>query len=109
MATYIAKRVAQLIPVLLGITIVTFLLLRLTGDPAAILLPPGTPPAIMDEFRKQYGLDQPIVVQYVQFVARAIHGDFGNSIRYNEPVLQLYIERLPATLELATAAMAMAI
>jgi peptide/nickel transport system permease protein len=107
-AGYAAKRLAQVVPVLIGITLVTFLLLRLTGDPAAIMLPPGTPKEAMDSFRKEYGLDQPLYVQYLRFVGRALQGDFGMSIRYREPVLQLYLERLPATLELAVASMVLA-
>jgi peptide/nickel transport system permease protein len=106
---YIVRRLVEVVPVLIGITVATFLLLRLTGDPAAVMLPPGTPRAAVETFRQEYGLDQPIYVQYVRFVGRALQGDFGTSIRYREPVLQLYLERLPATLQLAAVSMALAI
>ncbi len=109
MGPYILKRIVQVFPVLLGITIATFTLLQLTGDPAAILLSPGAPKAVIEEVRREYGFDQPLYIQYVRFVGRTIHGDFGQSIRYKESVLQLYAERLPATVELAVVSMVLAI
>lgn len=109
MARYIVRRIVQLIPVLVGITIVTFVLVRLTGDPAAIMLPPDTPEEVVQEFRREFGLDQPLHIQYLRFIGRALRGDFGNSIRYKEPVLKLFLERLPATLELAITSMILAI
>jgi peptide/nickel transport system permease protein len=109
MGRYIISRVLQIIPVLIGITLVTFVLVRLTGDPAAIMLPPETPKAVVEAFRKEFGLDQPLPVQYVQFVGKALQGDFGKSIRYREPVLGLFLERFPATVELALTSMFLAI
>jgi ABC-type dipeptide/oligopeptide/nickel transport system permease component len=109
MTTYILKRLIQVIPVLLGITIVAFVLVRLTGDPATIMLPPETPQETVDAFRKEYGLDQPVYIQYLQFIGGALTGDFGKSLRYKEPVSTLFFERLPATLELAAGSMAIAI
>jgi peptide/nickel transport system permease protein len=109
MGPYVLKRIVQVFPVLLGITIATFALLQLTGDPAAILLSPGAPKAVVEEVRREYGFDRPLYIQYVRFVGRTIHGDFGQSIRYKESVLQLYAERLPATVELAVVSMVLAI
>ncbi len=109
MTTYILKRLVQVIPVLLGITIVAFVLVRLTGDPASIMLPPETPRAAVEEFRREFGLDQPLWMQYLRFVGNALQGDFGKSLRYKEPVGQLFLERLPATAELAFGSMAIAI
>src|SRR5215207_5740024 len=109
MTGYILKRLAQAVPVLLGITIVAFVLVRLTGDPAAIMLPPDTPKETVESFRREFGLDQPVWIQYAQFVSNALHGDFGKSIRYKEPVAGLFFERLPATLELGGAALAIAL
>jgi peptide/nickel transport system permease protein len=109
MTTYIIKRLVQVVPVLLGITIVAFVLVRLTGDPATIMLPPETPAETVAQFRQEFGLDQPIHIQYLRFVGDALRGDFGKSIRYKEPVGALFVERLPATLELALGAMAIAI
>ena len=109
MGRYIVKRLVQVIPVLLGITLVTFILVRLTGDPAAIMLPPDTPKEAVAEFRQEFGLDQSVLIQYFRFLAKAAQGEFGKSIRYREPVLKLFAERLPATIELALASMALAI
>jgi peptide/nickel transport system permease protein len=109
MTTYILKRLVQVIPVLLGITIVAFVLVRLTGDPTSIMLPPETPQETVEAFRREYGLDQPIYIQYFNFVWGALQLDFGKSLRYKEPVASLFLERLPATLELAAGAMAIAI
>jgi peptide/nickel transport system permease protein len=106
---YIARRLVQLIPVFVGISLVTFVLVRLTGDPAAIMLPPETPREAVEAFRREYGLDQPLYVQYLRFVGNALRGDFGQSIRYREPVSGLFFERLPATLQLGGAAMAFAL
>jgi peptide/nickel transport system permease protein len=106
---YIAKRLVQVIPVMLGITIVAFVLVRLTGDPAAIILPPEAPQEVVDNFRREFGLDQPLYIQYLRFVGDALRGDFGRSIRYKEPVGQLFAERVPATLELALSSMALAL
>lgn len=109
MTAYLLKRVLQLVPVLIGITLVTFSIVRLTGDPAAIMLPPDTPKATVEAFRHEYGLDQPAYAQYLRFVGSAIHGDFGQSIRYRQPVSDLFVERLPATLQLGAAAMLFAL
>ncbi len=107
--SYIIRRLLQLIPTLIGITLITFILVRLTGDPAAILLPPDTPQETIDEFRAEYGLDQPIYVQYALFMTKAVQGDFGKSLRYKVPVLDLFIERIPATVELIVVSMMLAI
>jgi peptide/nickel transport system permease protein len=109
MTAYLVKRVLQLVPVLIGITLVTFLIVRLTGDPATVMLPPDTPTATLEAFRHEYGLDQPGYVQYLRFVGSAIQGDFGLSIRYRQPVSELFLERLPATLQLGGAAMLFAL
>jgi ABC-type dipeptide/oligopeptide/nickel transport system permease component len=106
MTAYIARRLVQVIPVLLGITLVAFVLVRLTGDPAAIMLPPETPKEAVAAFRAEFGLDLPLPIQYARFVGNALRGDFGRSIRYREPVADLFKERVAATLELAIGAMA---
>lgn len=109
MTAYVVKRLVQAVPVLLGITLVAFLLVRLTGDPASVMLPPDVPKETAEQFRREFGLDQPVWVQYAQFVGNAARGDFGKSIRYKEPVSSLFLERLPATLELGAAAMLIAL
>lgn len=92
-----------------GVSLVTFGLLFATGDPAALLLPLDATQQERDQVRERLGLNDPILVQYGRFLAGAVRGDFGRSIRQSEPALSLVIERLPATLELTLAAMAIAV
>jgi len=109
MTRYIIRRVAQTIPTLIGITLAAFLLVRLTGDPANLMLGPDATQEAVDAFRNQFGLNDPLPVQYWQFLVNAVSGDFGTSLRYDVPVSQLFIQKFPATIELATASMALAL
>lgn len=109
MTQYIAKRLLLTIPVLFGILLISFLLTHLSGDPTDLLLAPDTPDSVRETFRQKHGLDQPIWVQFYQFAIHAVQGDFGRSLRFNEPATKLVIERLGATTELALSAMAIAI
>jgi peptide/nickel transport system permease protein len=95
--------------VLLGVSLLTFLLLYMTGDPAAALLPIGTPPAQIAAFREQAGLDRPLLVQYFDYIGKAAQGDFGMSLRHRESAMGLVIERLPATLILGLAGFALTV
>lgn len=74
----------------------------LSGDPVILMLPPEASPEQVAQFRHAYGFDQPILVQYGRFLSKAIQGDFGDSIRYKQSALALVLERLPATLQLST-------
>lgn len=109
MLRYIGKRLLQSIIVLLGVTSVVFVVMNLTGDPLDYILPPGTSQEFYDQARVLYGYDQPILVQYVRFLGNALRGDFGMSHFYNEPAMQVVLQRLPATLQLAFAALTLAI
>lgn len=109
MIRVVVYRLVQTVPTLFGVTLIVFILVRLTGDPAAILLPPETPPEAVHEFRVQNGLDKPLVVQYLYFLKGIVTGNLGTSIRYQEPVTTLIGDRLPATVELAVAAMLIAL
>jgi ABC-type dipeptide/oligopeptide/nickel transport system permease component len=106
---FILRRFIQGIAVILGVSLVTFGLLFMTGDPAALLLPVDATPADLARLRTKLGLDDPLPVQYGRFLAGAVHGDFGVSVRQSEPALDLVLERLPATLELSLAAMVLAV
>ncbi len=86
---------------LLGVLTATFFLVRLAGDPTTLLLPVEATTDEVANFRIALGLDQPLLVQYMKFVAHAVEGDFGISLRQRTPALGLVLERLPATLELA--------
>ncbi|MDR7481319.1 MAG: ABC transporter permease [Armatimonadota bacterium] len=106
---FLTRRLVQLVIVLLGVSAVVFGIVRLTGDPVIILLGESAPPEAVAAMRAELGLDRPIYVQYLRFLASAVRGDFGDSLRYRQAALSLFIERLPATLELATAALALAL
>ncbi|MGO4832043.1 ABC transporter permease [Rhizobiaceae sp. 2RAB30] len=97
------------VPVIVGILLISFLLTHLSGDPTDLILTPDTPDAVREAFRQKHGLDQPIWIQFYQFCLHALQGDFGQSLRFNEPATKLVIDRLGATTELALAAMAIAI
>jgi len=98
-ARYLVRRLLQLIPVLIGITIVVFLLLHLVpGDPARTLLGVRATPARVAALDREWGLDKPLPVQYVDYVGRLLQGNLGSSIYYQAPVTQLLGTALPVTL-----------
>jgi len=95
--------------VLLAVSLLVFLLIYLSGDPATLLAPLDASPADVARIRQLYGLDQPLVIQYIQFVGNALRGDLGESFRYKQPALGLVLEKLPATLQLALFALGLTI
>jgi peptide/nickel transport system permease protein len=101
MTAFLTRRVLQSVLTIFGVLTATFFLVRLAGDPAALLLPVEATDRDIAEFRRALGLDQPLPVQYLKFLLSAIEGDFGISLRQRTSALGLVIERLPATLELA--------
>ncbi len=109
MARFLARRAIQALLVLLGVSAVVFLLLHVTGDPAALLLPPDASPADLAQFRHALGFDRPLLEQYARFLGGVLRGDFGDSLRYHAPALRLVLQRVPATAELAFAALALAL
>jgi peptide/nickel transport system permease protein len=106
---YLGRRLLQLVPTLLGVTVVVFLLIRVSGDPTQLLLPETATPEDRALFRKQHGLDRSIAIQYVQYLGNLIRGDMGRSLIDGSPALDLVLQRLPATVELALAAMLIAV
>jgi len=97
--THLLRRVAYLIPTLLLISAVVFILLRLMpGDPAVVLAGQDASPEIVADIRARFGLDQPILVQYVLYLKNVLAGDLGRSIRSKQPVAEEVASRLPATL-----------
>jgi peptide/nickel transport system permease protein len=109
MKTIVLSRLLQAVPALLGVTVIAFALLYLTGDPTQALLPPETPEATREAYRRAHGLDQPLPVQYAHYLFRLVQGDFGRSFAYNRPALQVVLERLPATIELSAVALLIAL
>jgi peptide/nickel transport system permease protein len=109
MSTFLARRLLQSLVVLLGVSFVVFAILHLTGDPALVLLPPDASAEDVRRFRAAMGFNDPFFVQYGRFLTGALHGDFGQSIRHGEPAFSLVVERMPATFELAGAALLLAL
>ena len=109
MRVFVLRRLLQSLVVLLGVSFVVFFILHLTGDPAAVLLPPEASADDIRRFREAMGFDDPFLVQYARFLTGALQGDFGKSIRHGEPAFGLVLERMPATFELAGAALVIAL
>jgi peptide/nickel transport system permease protein len=101
MLAFILRRIIQALVVMLVVAFVAFSLFRFVGDPIASMVGQETTLAERDELRERLGLNAPFVVQFATFVGRAIQGDFGISYRLQQPVMELILSRLPATLELA--------
>jgi peptide/nickel transport system permease protein len=89
--------------------VAAFFLVRLGGDPTALFLPPETSAAEIARVRHQMGFDRPILIQYLEFASNALHGDFGQSLRYQQPAMHLVLERFPATLQLSAAALSLSL
>ncbi len=109
MAHFLLGRFAQLAIYLLGLTLIVFLLTRLSGDPVLLLLPPNATQQDYDALKSQMGLEKPLPVQYLEFLGHAAQGDLGRSYKWGMSSAQLILGRFPATLELALAAMAIAV
>src|SRR5262245_28685796 len=105
MLTYILRRLLHGIVSIIGASILIFVISRLSGDPIVLLLPVEAPAHVIEETRRAMGLDQPLWIQYFIFAKKALTGDFGMSYRWQMPALTLVLERLPATVELALAAL----
>ncbi|CAN5545993.1 ABC transporter permease [soil metagenome] len=105
MARYALQRIILVIPVLFGVSIVAFMMSHLVpGDPVRVMLGTTATQEDIDRLTHQLGLDDPLVVQYWRYVSNAVQGDFGNSIRSDQPVLTEIWSRFPSTLELTVAA-----
>jgi peptide/nickel transport system permease protein len=105
MLSYLARRLFEFVIVLLGVLTIVFVLQRLSGDPTNLLLPIDASQDVRAELRRQLGLDQPLLVQYIRFLGDVAMGDLGVSYRFRQPALGLVLERLPATLLLAGASL----
>jgi peptide/nickel transport system permease protein len=101
MISYLLRRAQHLLWVLLAVSLLVFLLIYLSGDPATLLAPLDASPEDVARITQLYGLDQPIWRQYLNFLRDAAQGDLGDSLRYKEPAFGLVLEKLPATIQLA--------
>ncbi|MFQ5850764.1 MAG: ABC transporter permease [Candidatus Binatia bacterium] len=110
MASYLIRRLAGTLPVLLLISLLVFLLIQAApGDPTLMLLGEESTAADIAEAKRRWGLDQPVYIQYVRFLTSAAKGDFGQSFKYAQPVNEVIAMRLPATIELALFSVVIAI
>ncbi len=109
MLRYILKRLWHTVYVIVGISMISFFFIHLSGDPVMMMLPGDASDQEIEELREQLGFNNPLHVQYAKFAIKAVQGDFGESLYYHVPVMELIIERLPASLELAVSAMIFAL
>src|SRR6478752_7600807 len=110
MLNFLARRLAQIVPTLFFVSILIFSLQQLLpGDPALVMAGEERDPAVIEQIRHQYRLDQPVPVQYVYWVKGVLSGDLGESLRIKVPVRELIAQKLPVTLQLASMAIVIAI
>jgi peptide/nickel transport system permease protein len=110
MKSYLLRRLRQAALTLVGVSVLVFVILRVVpGDPAKMLLPEGAPQSAVDELNRHLGLREPLWVQYGIFLRSVVRGDFGQSFQYRAPALGVVVERLPATIQLTLAAMALTV
>src|ERR1700736_4795049 len=106
MKGYIVRRFGYSLLSLFLLSLTIFFFVRITGDPATLLVEPGASEADIAAVHHQFGLDRPLVVQYLLFMVKLAQGDLGQSFYYQTPVFELYFSRLPNSLLLAVVAMA---
>ena len=109
MLEYLLRRLFYSVFVLLGLSFIVFVLVRLSSDPVALMLPIDATAEDEAVMRAYLGLDKPLPIQYVEFVGRAVTGDFGTSIRHRQPAMDMILQRMPATLQLTVTAFAVAL
>ena len=110
MGKFILRRLLTAIPVLIGIVALVFVVARLIpGDPCIAALGERATDEICDAYNERYGLNESLFRQFLIYLGDVLHGDLGDSFRFNKPVTDLLIERLPTTLELAAAALTIAV
>lgn len=109
MKKFLIKRLLYSFVTLIGITLIVFVILHLTGDPVRLMLPLEASAEDAAILRQEMGFDRPLYVQYLVFLEGALRGDFGESLRHTEPALTLVLERLPATMLLTAAALGIAL
>jgi peptide/nickel transport system permease protein len=109
MGRFLVVRLIQGLLVAWGVSTLVFFLLRLSGDPTLLMVPPGAPLEAVERLRHQLGYDQPLPIQYVSFLAGLLRGDVGASLVQSRPALQVVLERFPATLRLAGSALLLAL
>jgi peptide/nickel transport system permease protein len=106
---FVAQRLVWSVFVLFGVATAVFIILHLSGDPTALLLPADARPEDAARLRHAFGFDRPLPIQYLDFLAGLLHGDLGTSLRFQQPALGLVLERVPMTLLLAVSGLTFSI
>lgn len=110
MTRYLVRRLLQTVPVLFGVSLLSFAIMHVVpGDPVRLIAGPDAPESVVQRVRAELGLERPLYVQYWSFLIRAVQGDLGRSLRSRAPVVDEIMRRFPATLELTTVSMVMAV
>lgn len=109
MLRYLLKRLWHTVYVVIGISAISFFFIHLSGDPVMLMLPGDASMQEVEELRQKLGFNDPLYQQYWRFLSRAVKGDFGESLYYHVPAMELIMERLPASIELSLAAMFLAL
>lgn len=110
MTRYLIRRLMQTVPVLFGVSLLAFAIMHVVpGDPVRLIAGPDAPESVVQRVRTELGLERPLYVQYWSFLTRAVQGDLGRSLRSRAPVVDEIMRRFPATLELTTVSMLMAV
>ncbi len=109
MQRYFLSKLGQSILLLFGVLLLVFVMVRVTGDPASLMMSRQASPEDIAAFRERMGFNDPVLVQFSRLISRAIVGDFGASLHFTTPAMPLVVQRLPATLELALAGLLMAV
>ena len=109
MARYALKRIVVGFICLIGVSLIIFVAVRLTGDPTELLLPEDATKEDFERLRAELGLDKPVPVQYFIFIREAAKGNFGRSVRWKRPAIELVLSRIPATLQLGALAFCLAV
>lgn len=109
MQRHIVNSLIQAVLIMAGVLVLVFFMVRANGDPAALMLAREATPEQLAAFREQMGFNRPVIVQFADFVSKAVVGDFGDSLHYRQPALQLILERMPYSVYLAVVALIMAV
>lgn len=109
MLRYLLKRLWHTVYVVIGISVISFFFIHLSGDPVMLMLPGDASMQEVEQLRQKLGFNDPLYLQYGRFITKAVQGDFGESLYYHVPALDLIMERLPASLQLSLAAMVLAL
>lgn len=109
MQRYFLSKLGQSVLLIFGVLLLVFTMVRVTGDPAALMMSRQASPEDLEEFRERMGFNDPLLVQFGHFMSGAVVGDFGDSLHFKTPAMPMVLERLPATLQLALTALILAV